>query len=140
MISDVGRYSASSIKIHISLMSSHIDCFDKKCPKPVKLTNQDRPHRNENKKPQISNLLQGENHRENMIRKTLRPPIQRVESITGKRRRHSPFVVRFVKPAVYEWVMQAAMNPVDSTVGEADEKRVLQQCVSPEWGLAGEIV
>jgi hypothetical protein len=34
-------------------------------------------------------------------------------------------MVWFVKPAVDERVVEAAMDPVDSTVSEADEERIL---------------
>ena len=104
------------------------------------LTDQQCPHSHKREQTQVRALLQGKDERENMVRQALRPAIQRVESVAGKRRRNDPFVVWLVEPAVYSRVMEATVNPVDPTVGKADEERVLQQGVAPEWGVGREIV
>lgn len=52
-----------------------------------------------------------------------------MERIAGKRRRHDPFMVRLVEPAIHGRMVFSAMDPVDAAVCEEDEKRVLQPLV-----------
>lgn len=85
------------------------------------LTDQHSPHGNEDKETNISTFLQREENGIDMVWKTLRPPVQRVKSVTRKRRRYGPFMVWFMKPAVYEWMVQASMYPIDPTICEEDE-------------------
>lgn len=75
-----------------------------------------------------------------MIRQTLAPSVQRVERVAGKRRRHDPFMVRLVQPAVHGRVVLSAMDPVDAAVREEDEQRVLQPLVPREGGAVAEVV
>ena len=105
-----------------------------------KLTDQHCPNGNEDEQPQVCTFLQRKNQRVDMVGQTLRPSIQRMKRITGERRRYCPFMVWFVKPAVKERVMQATMDPINPAICEANEQWILQQGVSEERGLAGEII
>lgn len=75
-----------------------------------------------------------------MVWQTLCPAIQRVKSVASERRGHDPFMMRLVKPAVDEGMVQTTVNPIDSTIGEADEERVLQECISPKRRFAREVI
>ena len=75
-----------------------------------------------------------------MVRHTLRPAIQRVESMACVRCRHDPFVVWLVQSFVDQWVMQAPVDPVDEEIRKEDEERNLQNIVEGKRGVHGCIV
>lgn len=63
-----------------------------------------------------------------------------MECIARERRRNDPFVMWFMEPAINERMMQATVNPINTTVGEADEKWVLQPVVPRKRSLVGKII
>ena len=52
-----------------------------------------------------------------------------MEGVACERRRHDPFVVRFVQTLVQEGMVQAAVDPVDAEVSEHNEERELNPVV-----------
>lgn len=53
---------------------------------------------------------------------------------------HDPFVVRLVKRLVDKWVMQAAVDPVNTKVCEEDEKGELEDVVQREGRIGKAVV
>lgn len=56
-----------------------------------------------------------------MVRKTLSVAVGGVESVRGEGSRHDPLVMRLVDVLVDAGVVETAVNPVDSRVGEEEE-------------------
>ena len=56
-----------------------------------------------------------------MVGNALREAVQWVEGVRGVGCGHDPFVMRFVEALVEDWVVEAAVDPIDAKVGEADE-------------------
>ena len=87
------------------------------------------PQINETEKENVGQFLKREDERENMVRHTLRPSVQRVESVRSIRARHDPLVMRLVQGTVNARVVQTSVNPVNEEIGKADEERELQNTV-----------
>lgn len=98
------------------------------------------PEVDKNKKPDGRELVQREQHREDVVRQRLRPPVHRVEGVRRERRRHDPLVVRLVQVLVHARVVQAPVDQVDHGVGEEDEEGVLQPLVPLAGALRGRVV
>lgn len=67
-----------------------------------------------------------------MIWNTLRKAIQRMERVTGKRRRHDPLMMRLVQALVQQFAVQATMDPVNEEIRKHDEEGYLEDVVRPE--------
>lgn len=104
------------------------------------IVDQDSPEVDEPEQEDIGNLLEREDEREQVVGHTLRPSIQRVESMRGVRARHDPLVVRLVQRLVHARVVQATVDPVDAKIGERDEQRELEKTVELERLLRERIV
>lgn len=89
----------------------------------------DGPDVDEHEKSNVGELLQREDEGEDVVRQRLSVAVERVESVRGERRGHDPLVVRLVQLLVNHGVVQAAVNPVDEEVGEADEEGELEKQV-----------
>lgn len=91
-------------------------------------TDKNSPHRHTHKQSHISTLLQRKQHREDVVRQTLSPSIDRIECIRRKRGGDDPFVMPFVHKAIDKRVVLEAVDEVDGRVGEEDEEWVLEVC------------
>lgn len=89
----------------------------------------DGPDVDEHEQSNVGELLQREEEGEDVVRQRLSVAVERVESVRGEWRRHDPLVVRLVQLLVNHGVVQAAVNPVDEEVGEADEEGELEKQV-----------
>lgn len=49
-------------------------------------------------------------------------------------------MMRLMQPPIHRRVMQSPMNPVNATIRETHEQRILQPIVGAEGGLVGEVV
>jgi len=90
----------------------------------------DGPNLDEGKERDVGEFLQGEDEGEEVVGHALAVAVERVEGVTGERRRHDPFVVRLVQTLVEDRVVQGAVDPVDAEVCEEDEERELQPVVA----------
>ena len=88
-------------------------------------TNHDCPEVYENKEGHECKFLQGEDERKQVVWYALGKTVYWMESVAGERRRHDPFVMRFVECFVDTWVVQATMDPINAKVGENEEEREL---------------
>jgi hypothetical protein len=122
-------HSVASSTIHNRAIGNVLAIVDKHSPEV-----------NKTKQEDVSHLLERENERENVVRHTLRPAVQGVESVRSVRAGHNPLVVRLVQGSVNARVVQASVDPVDEEIGEEDEERELQDTVEGEWFLGGSIV
>ena len=75
-----------------------------------------------------------------MIGKRLQEPINWMESHSGIRSRHDPFMMRLVQVLIYARMMQATMNEVYAEVGEEQEERELSEVVPPPGSLSSGVV
>lgn len=104
------------------------------------LTDEDGPDVDERKQGNISNLVEGKDEGENMIRYALSETVKGVKGMARVRSGHDPFVMGFVEGPVYPGMMETSMNPVDEEVGEANEEGKLEDVVKPERGIGRRIV
>jgi len=84
--------------------------------------------------------LQGKDEGEHVVRNTLGPAIDGVESVRSEGARHNPLVVRLVQSLVNQRVVQPAVDPVDEEIGERDEQWELQDTVVREGLVVKTIV
>ena len=75
-----------------------------------------------------------------MIGDTLCEAIQWVEGVRGVRGWHNPFVVRFMEGFVDAGMVEAAVDPVDAEICEADKEGELEVVVEAERSVRGCIV
>lgn len=104
------------------------------------IMDEDSPEVDEAEQENIGQLLKREDEWEDVVRHTLRPAVQGVESVRSVRARHDPLVVRLVQCPVNAGVVQASVDPVDEEIGEADEERELQDTVVRERLLGDGII
>ena len=104
------------------------------------IVDEDGPEVDEAEKDHIGEFLEGQNEREDMIRHTLWPAIERVEGVGREWRGHDPPVMRLVQSSVDERVMQPTVNPVDKEIRKQDEYRELNDVVEWEWSVFSIIV
>lgn len=90
---------------------------------------QNGPDVDDHEEQDRGNLLQRQDEWEDVVWQTLCPAVERVEGVRGIGRRHDPFVMRLVQALVEDGVVQAAVDPVDEEVGEAEEEEVLQDII-----------
>lgn len=67
-----------------------------------------------------------------VIRHALRESVHRMEGVARKWSRHYPLMMHFVKPFVYFWVVQAAVDPIDEEIRKCDEERELKKIIARE--------
>lgn len=84
--------------------------------------------------------MKGKDKSKDVIWDALGETIQWMKSVTGVWGRHHPFVVRFVKSFVDQWMMQTSMDPVDAHICKGDEEWELEVCIPPSWSLLGTVV
>lgn len=70
---------------------------------------------------QVNHLVQWEDERVYVVRQTLKEAVHGVKSMTCKRSRDLPDVMRFMDVLVYKSVMKASVDPVDQHVSEKEE-------------------
>ena len=104
------------------------------------VVNEDGPEVDKAEQEDVGQFLQREDERENVVWHTLRPAIQRVESVRRIRARHDPLVVRLVQGSVDSWMVQTPVDPVDEEIGEADEEGKLQDIIKGEGFLGDGVV
>lgn len=104
------------------------------------IVNEDSPEVDKAEQEDVGHLLERENERENVVRHTLRPAVQGVESVRSVRAGHDPLMVRLVQGSVHARVVQASVDPVDEEIGEEDEEGELQDTVEGEGLFGGGIV
>lgn len=85
------------------------------------LTDHDGPDVDCDKQGNVGELLQRENKGEDMVRHTLRPAIQWVESMACVRCRHDPFVMWLMQSLVHQRMVQPSVNPVDEEIRKQNE-------------------
>ena len=93
--------------------------------------NEHRPDLHEREECKVSELLEGKDEREGMIRKRLHEPIDWVEGHRCIRRWHYPFVVRLVEMFVDQRMVQASVDKVDPEVSEDQEEWKLSPIIPP---------
>lgn len=103
-------------------------------------TYENRPDVDEDEKDDISKLLQRKDKGEDMVGHTLREPVYGVEGVARKWRRYDPLVMGLMQRFVQLGMMQAAVDPVDEEIGEADEKGELQEVVESKRCIRGCVV
>ena len=96
------------------------------------IVDQDGPEVDETEEEDIGELLKREDEREQVVRHTLRPAIQRVECMRCEGTRHDPLVVRFVQSLIDQGMVQSSVDPVNAEIGERDEQRELKETVESE--------
>jgi hypothetical protein len=106
----------------------------------LSVVNEDRPDVHEDEERNVGELLQREQKGEDVVGQTLCVAIHGVKSVRGKRCGHDPLVVRLVQRFVHALVVQTAVNPVDTEIGEAYKKWELNPVVPRSWTLLGCIV
>lgn len=104
------------------------------------VVDQDGPEVDEHEQPDVGELLQGKQEREDVVRQRLRPAVDGVEGVRGVGRRHDPAVMGLVQRLVDGRVVQTAVDPVDAEVGEDEEQGELQPVVARERLLAEAVV
>ena len=104
------------------------------------LTNEDRPNIDEDEERYVGKFLERKDEWEDVVRHALREAIHRVEGMACIRRRHYPFMMWLMQRLVYPRMMQSPVNPVDTEIGEADEKGNLQVIVEGERSIRGRVV
>ena len=97
------------------------------------VVNEDGPEVDEAEQEDVGQFLQREEEGEDVVGHTLRPAVERVESVRSEGGGHDPLVVRLVEGLVDAGVVQAAVDPVDEEIGEADEEWELDEAVEWEW-------
>src|ERR1700742_1758948 len=93
------------------------------------IVDEDGPDVDEHEESNVCKLLEGEEERENVVRRRLCESVEWVESMRCEWRRNNPFVMRLVQGLVHQRMMQAAVDPVDAEVGEEDEEWELEHVV-----------
>lgn len=86
----------------------------------------DGPDLDEGEEGDVGEFLQREDEGEEVVGHALGEAVERVEGVRGEWRRHDPFVVWFVESSVEDWVVQAAVDPVDEAVREEEEEGELE--------------
>lgn len=104
------------------------------------VVNEDSPDVDKDKEEDVGKLLEREQEWVDVVRKTLRVAVKRMEGVRGIRCRHDPLVVRLVKGLVDQWVVQTAVDPVDAEVGEHEEEGELHVIVPHARGLVEIVV
>lgn len=104
------------------------------------IMNHDRPNINEREQCNVRELLQREDERKHVVRYALRITIERVKGMARVGCRHDPLMVRLVQVLIDPRMMQTAVDPVDAEVGEAEEKRELENVVPHARTVGGGIV
>lgn len=87
------------------------------------------PNLDEDEEAEISELLERENKREDVIGHALEEAVNRVEGDRGVWGRHDPLVVGLVQGLVDERVVQTAVDEVYEAVGEEDKEWKLEDVV-----------
>ncbi|KAB8349513.1 hypothetical protein FH972_023539 [Carpinus fangiana] len=100
----------------------------------------DGPQVHKGEEADVGELGEGEDEGEDVVGDALGEAVERVEGVAGKGGRHYPLVVGLVQVLVDAWVVQAAVDPVDEEVGEADEEGDLQDVVPQAWAVGGAAV
>ena len=99
------------------------------------LTNEDGPEIDEGEECNICELLERKYEWKDVVRYTLRKPIQRVEGVASVWCWHDPFVVRFVQLPVNHRMMQTPVDPVDAEIREKYEQWELNKVVESKWRI-----
>jgi len=97
----------------------------------VAVVNRHGPNVDEHVQRQVQQLVHREHEDVEVIRDALEKTVNGVKGMTRIRRRHLPGMVRFVERGIDEPMVQAAMNPVDETVGEEYEEDGGHQLTGP---------
>lgn len=95
------------------------------------IVNQHSPDVDETKKTQVSQLLEREEEREDVVWQTLHVTINWVESMRGKGGRNDPLVMRLVQALVHSRRMQPTVDAVDQCIGENQEQGEGEKEVGP---------
>lgn len=85
----------------------------------AKLTYEDCPNVDEHEKCYVCKLLQWKHVGKHMIRHTLRKTVQWMKGMARERCGHNPLMVGLVECFVYQWVVQATMDPIDAEIRKA---------------------
>lgn len=104
------------------------------------VVDEDRPHVDEDKQANISDLLKREDERKYVVRNGLREAVEWVESMRRKWSRHNPLMMRLMQRLIDLWVVQAAVNEVDEEVGKEEKEWELEPLVPCSWALGGGVV
>ena len=96
------------------------------------VVDEDGPDVYEDEEGDVGEFLEGEEEWEEVVWDALGEAVEWVECVRGVGRGHDPFVVGFVEGFVEAGVVEAAVDPVDQKVGEADEDGELEVVVERE--------
>ena len=69
----------------------------------------------------------------------LRIPIQRMKSMTRKRCRNNPLMMRLMQRLIHKWMMQSTMNPINQAIRKDQKQRELKHHIPPSIFLGIEI-
>ena len=101
---------------------------------------EDCPDIDENEQRNIGHLVEREDEGEDMVRYALGPTVDWMESMTGERCRHDPFVVWLVESLVNVWMVETSVDPVDEEVREENEEWELDEIVEVERRIVERVV
>ena len=104
------------------------------------VVDQDGPDVDEDEEGDAGDFGEREQEWEDVVGEALGVAVGGVEGVRGERRGHDPLVVWLVDVLVDAGVVQAAVNPVDAQVGEADEEGNLGVVIPSSRAVFGAVV
>lgn len=93
------------------------------------VVDEDGPNLDEDEEAEVSELLEREDEREEVVGHALEETIDRVEGDGGVGGRHDPLVVRLVQGLVHGAVVQTTVDEVHQAIGEDYEEGELDDVV-----------